>query len=361
MDIVRGVGICLVVLGHNPVCLQGGWAYAAIFSFHMPLFYFLSGYFHKEAASWKEEVVVRARKLLLPYFLTAFAYVLLKFTQNPVFFFQNELKPLLFGILWGSGGRGSIDRYMFWPPMWFLTSLFVTQLAYGALERSIFCKSRRIIRVITVLCIFGLGQYYLLEGGKGYLNFFGTTLILAENGLPYNLDIVPITLFYYWIGVESSRYIARHSNASLQFSSVPRLLFVWLLFALTIYMSWKFVPQFLAEGVMDLNLRNYGNQIGATVLALLGIYGMLCLGNVLEGSAPTFIQGILVYLGQFSLVILVFHHVFQKEALQRQPDWPGGWLVAFLVGILFPVLAAKFLMAKNKSLSRIYNIPLAKG
>ncbi len=44
LDIAKGLGIVLVVLGHNPVFREGAhWLYEAVYLFHMPLFFFLSG------------------------------------------------------------------------------------------------------------------------------------------------------------------------------------------------------------------------------------------------------------------------------------------------------------------------------
>lgn len=46
IDVGRGIGMMLVVLGHtvNP----GSLLWKAIFAFHMPLFFMLSGYLYKQ-------------------------------------------------------------------------------------------------------------------------------------------------------------------------------------------------------------------------------------------------------------------------------------------------------------------------
>lgn len=43
-DIMRGIGILLMLLGHIPV---EGLAYKLIYSFHMPMFFILAGHFTK--------------------------------------------------------------------------------------------------------------------------------------------------------------------------------------------------------------------------------------------------------------------------------------------------------------------------
>lgn len=41
VDIAKGIAIMLMVIGHE---VSNGLVYALIFSFHMPLFFILSGY-----------------------------------------------------------------------------------------------------------------------------------------------------------------------------------------------------------------------------------------------------------------------------------------------------------------------------
>ena len=56
MDIARGMGILLVVLGHNHVCASGTAIFLSIYSFHIPLFFFLSGLFHKRQVSLTKDI-----------------------------------------------------------------------------------------------------------------------------------------------------------------------------------------------------------------------------------------------------------------------------------------------------------------
>ena len=57
-DIMRGVGIILMMLGHIPV---DGFAYRWIYSFHMPMFFILSGLFTKNAALFAGGVFAGSR------------------------------------------------------------------------------------------------------------------------------------------------------------------------------------------------------------------------------------------------------------------------------------------------------------
>ena len=54
LDIARGIGILLVVLGHNDFAALSPFFHQVIYSFHIPLFFFLSGYFINASISFFE-------------------------------------------------------------------------------------------------------------------------------------------------------------------------------------------------------------------------------------------------------------------------------------------------------------------
>jgi fucose 4-O-acetylase-like acetyltransferase len=107
MDIARGIGILLVVMGHNPACASETLAKPLIFSFHIPLFFFLSGYFHRQRKGIGIDLRQRARRLLVPYGLTGLLFVFYKALQNSPDFYERDLWVFLRGIVWGAGGSGT--------------------------------------------------------------------------------------------------------------------------------------------------------------------------------------------------------------------------------------------------------------
>jgi len=85
VDVAKGWGIILVVLGHTERGLinaglapQGGWLEsmdAWVYAFHMPLFFFFSGLFASRgaAAPWRKFLNSRARTIVYPYLVWATA------------------------------------------------------------------------------------------------------------------------------------------------------------------------------------------------------------------------------------------------------------------------------------------------
>ncbi|MCA1324565.1 acyltransferase family protein [Herbaspirillum sp. alder98] len=63
IDVLRGIGIVLVVWGH----VYGGYSFDLIFLFHMPLFFFLSGMLFKPVDDVGAFARIKARQLLVPY------------------------------------------------------------------------------------------------------------------------------------------------------------------------------------------------------------------------------------------------------------------------------------------------------
>lgn len=73
-DIAKGIGIILVIIGHsgvpNPIL-------HVIYSFHVPLFFIISGYFCK-VTSIKETIIKSFKRYMLPYFITCLLVVFIK-------------------------------------------------------------------------------------------------------------------------------------------------------------------------------------------------------------------------------------------------------------------------------------------
>lgn len=162
IDKLRGFAILLVVMGHLylPYTVQGNSHPVAemIYSFHMPLFFFISGYLceitHKIAMiGYLNFVRKKVISLLIPYLFWVVAISFL-FTDKSITTFGDFI--LLFN---------------FFPNklFWFMPVLFLIMLIY-MLQYKMFHKkdslARRLLFVIIVcglLCILGvlLHEYFL--------------------------------------------------------------------------------------------------------------------------------------------------------------------------------------------------------
>lgn len=99
MDIAKGVGILCVIVGHmgNKMLNQ------IIFSFHMPLFFVIGGYFLSEKQSAADIFVKRLKQLLKPYIITCIAVI-----------FINTSKSILKCIFNKATWQLTIDEFLKW-------------------------------------------------------------------------------------------------------------------------------------------------------------------------------------------------------------------------------------------------------
>lgn len=168
VDRLKGIGIILVVAGHVLRGLDGSglggenFSYfhnldRAIYSFHMPLFFFVSGFlFYKGvlSASPFALVVNKVKLLLYPYFVWSVLQGLLE-----VFFSRYTN---------GRADLGSIASIVWMPraQFWFLYVLFLIFLVFSLCER--FCGSLRyglliLISLILFFLAFRFDGYWILK------------------------------------------------------------------------------------------------------------------------------------------------------------------------------------------------------
>lgn len=146
VDIFRGIGILLMVMGH--VGFGAKFDYF-IHAFHMPMFFFVSGYFYKDREIrfidflWK-----KVKTLLFPYAVFGlfhyFVWIYLNRDTNPLFNWH-----IPYHLLWNN-----TDGMPIAGALWFLTALFFVDILYFLLNRCI--KNKGILTIVVgVFAVFG--------------------------------------------------------------------------------------------------------------------------------------------------------------------------------------------------------------
>ncbi|GAB3925227.1 acyltransferase family protein [Mucilaginibacter myungsuensis] len=273
LDIAKAIGIFLVVWGHaNPPY----GVVKLIYAFHMPLFFFVSGYlfsFSKHPTA-REFISVRARQLLLPYiFLNIISYLFwLLISRN--FGIDNAAdvpvyKPLI-GMIYGNG----MDDYLHHcVPLWFLTCLFVVEVLFYLLFKNLKQK-------VLLLIVFALLAYAD--------HYFGIVR------LPWGTNIALTAIVFY-----SAGHIAKDLlNKVLASNKLMLIVFAAILFGVMGVIA-------LRNGVPDMNARVYNNYTLFIIGAFCGTFALLSLSKFIELSIRniSYIQFISVN----TLAILGFH------------------------------------------------------
>jgi len=181
LDQVRGLAAILVVIGHSLTLLpayQSNFFFRFIYSFHMPLFFFISGYLLsvKKFTGFFTFFKTQLVRLFFPYLLWHFLYIQL----NSGIIESSQLYKLLqTAILHPSAP-------------WFLHVLFFTSLMFYVLnlilDKSLFksISTKLYLLTFVVSCLylaqFLLGPFYVISKFRyfifyTYLMFFGATII----------------------------------------------------------------------------------------------------------------------------------------------------------------------------------------
>jgi fucose 4-O-acetylase-like acetyltransferase len=323
IDAVKGLGILLVVLGHNWVVLhERGQLFRVIFSFHMPLFFFLSGIFLNESNSIRSAMRSKAASLLKPYFVVLIMLGAAKYIGSQVPG-SDEFGSITYfmGVLWSTGIT------LAWPQMWFLTSLFLAAIvALTIVKLTKPSKyAERLLMIVTVVLLFT--GIFSIQFFWRPSSFSVSALVAgARPGLPWSIDLLPITCAFVLIG-----YLFRNHAKSFVLN-IPLVSLAACAFA---------GLHIIFQETIDLYYRQYGNPLVATAQAMLGIYLIFGAAALLRKFAR--LHAYVSYLGSASLFILIFHYyiegvVFVK--IVKLGDHYAGVAAAisFILGITVPLV-----------------------
>ena len=120
VDIAKGIGIILVVMGHNDFALISPFAHKLIYSFHMPMFFFMSGMFFKPDMPFLTFLKNRFHRVLKPFLAILLWIFFASLSFSKVSFLTAGRR--LIKAMYGSG------YYIDWVQLWFLPHLFAVSL-----------------------------------------------------------------------------------------------------------------------------------------------------------------------------------------------------------------------------------------
>lgn len=309
IDRARGVGIVLVVLGHNPIFKgwPAGLIHDVIFLFHMPLFFYLAGLVQKEV-SVPQYLRSRLRALLVPYLVAGILFLLVASKLD-----WGRIVVGLNGLALGIGDL------MPQPHIWFLPCLFLVGLVQTILFRRVGeLRTASLVLVLIGLAILShvavvnLPGIHIAAGGVNY------------SALPWSADLVPVGLLFFLMGI-----VVRRRSSGLVLKVKGAQPQIWVLFGLLLVAACLFA----ASGWMQLDLNHRVIEgFGVLPFAVMFVLGVSAV-CVLMPSGPGIV---FEYLGRSSLVIFIFHYFVQSRIASRL-DGVDGALVGFVFGLIGPL------------------------
>lgn len=154
IDIMKGIGIVLVVIGHvvSVSVEEDRYIFQTIYLFHMPLFFYISGYTYKKS-DIKVYTIKKTYQLLIPYFS-----LLILFLPVSIYIFPHETDIFTSNTISESlikyfAGRTILNRVT--GVLWFLPVLYFTSVVYN-----IICKFFSFTLTNIIVIVFLILSYY---------------------------------------------------------------------------------------------------------------------------------------------------------------------------------------------------------
>lgn len=309
VNIARGIGMFLVVLGHSisdTVYFNSFFKYIflLIYSFHMPLFFFISGFcavkiFSKVTLSEKLDFIyTRFKRLMIPYFFVGVMYIPIKIFASDFMTKQFDLSEFFLNFLLGENPHSQL---------WTLYALFV----------------------VSVLVII----FKSSDKTKNKLFFiFSLIIALLSTFLPSCiLQNIMLEFFFFTCGC----FLAKDKN----FKQIP--------------MSFSiFIISIISLVLLNFIFEIHGDNSLKIVTGLTGIYLVCFISKHLEKKNYIFFD----IIGNYSIDIYILANIFQVSVrvifLNKLGFSPYFCLLlSILFGILFPIVISKLFVRKSKYLS----------
>jgi fucose 4-O-acetylase-like acetyltransferase len=326
IDIARGIGILLVVLAHNDFGYISQYGHEVIYSFHMPLFFFLSGYFIRTNIPFLDFVKKRFHSLLKPFLFTLFMIYFTSVSFEKMGF-ENALRRIVKS-LYGTG------VYIDWVQLWFLPNLFVVSLYAFVFIVVVGRLNNRWLRLGVLTAILAISLPFLKV-------FYPFSVSLPGNdyelfGLPFSLDLVFLSGFFFILGSEI-RFMADESAFGNYFLLAGTGIAVIAL-------------NYFIDSPIDFNTRLYSSFFINTVEAIAGILFVLALSRQIELHTG-WLAAMMKYFGRASLLILVFHVPIQdfwgQKVLAVTDNLPLSIWIGFIMGVGGSVLIHELFIRRN--------------
>lgn len=306
LDITKGIGILLVILGHfDSIQDIPSGLYTPlrtfIYSFHMPLFFIVSGYLYK-ARSIKETLKKDIVHLGLPYAITCLVIILFYTIYYSISKNSSLLKYYAIASLFGSGTQHTCLYLSSIPSIgaiWFLPALLICKNIYNLLPT----KNRIIYSSFIFLAATVIGRYFI------YLPFS------ALSGLS--------AIIFYAIG----DYLKAIKRISYPF---------WIIGIICWVISYKLSFVEISQPKLDLYFIDVIGALTATVI----IYYI----SIQISFIPSLMQ-CFSWLGKNSLYILCIHLIDRNCDLSYRLSILGHIYIRIILSFIIPIAGA-FLVSK---------------
>lgn len=274
IDITKGIGIIFIIYGH----MLGSHDFRyLLYSFHIPLFFFLSGivYNPEKFKNFSDFFKKTAKGLLLPYFIFAFIFFVLWLIKlKPENLFSPVIIRQFLSIFYANSNNGLMA---FSNILWFLPTLFVTKFLFALITKF----SMKTKFFIYTLMFFSAVGYSL-------------SVYTPNIKLPFGIETALSAVVFYGFGFLWNR----SKKAKLLLLKYKYFLFFPLLIIGSLISTAEY--NFYGQQI-DMRLSHLNNYFSFYIAAFCGIFAWIAFSQTLNKNY------LLEKIGKKSLILFVWH------------------------------------------------------
>jgi fucose 4-O-acetylase-like acetyltransferase len=321
IDTARGLGLLAVFIGHLRIPFASSWVY----TFHMPLFFFLSGLLYPgcEKYTFTQFAWRRFKGLVIPYF-TLGAVIALFYCC--VYAWHHEPASSYFEMF-----QSLLIQKHYWT-IWFLAALFLTQLIYYGLDWCFHRWKYAVSIASVIVCLFGLLRYRLGWGS-----------------LPWNLDVAFVAQFFFHLGY---RFMKMDKVRDWFVGGLPvrRLVCILLVCLFINIVAAKSCIIFSGHS-LDMSIGMYGNELMTMISAIAGILFIVTLAAVTHSRFVTYLgcNTMILFAWHSRIVIVACDMVYAYLGLFQQ----SGRATDFIRGVVTLIVILIVLVPVNEAIKRL--------
>lgn len=299
IDIYRGIGILCMVIGHIYI----GFIFDKFsHAFHMPMFFFVTGYFFT-LKNEKDFFWGKVKTLLVPYCIFGIINILIySIIQNV------DCITMLKHLFWVNT-EGLYDV----GAVWFLTSLFWASMIYFLLRKMI---KNKILLLLLVVMVSVLGNVMSIFGGYR---------------LPWSLDAAFVAVGFIYIG-----NIVRENEENEIIRALLNVKPIFLIILIVIDLGLIFI-----NGYINMRTGEYSNVVLFWLAACVSIVVLWNLAKMLCHSRYRIVNGgskCLQYIGRNSIVFLCLNQIIICALGEVLPNFNMYIKKAIVFAITIPCL-----------------------
>lgn len=267
LDMARGFAILLVIIGH----IEFGGIENWIYTFHIPLFFFLSGCTFNSDYSFIVFLKHKIHSLLIPYFSFGLVIAIFQtiFQHSPT----DEYVTDFFGKI-----QGLLIQNRFWD-LWYIASLFWLEILFFL-----------IVKLFKKVWLIGIVSFLISCYGVYYYNH-------VRIGLLWNVDVCLLVIIFFFAGYLFKNYLEKYIDRLIDNKTIS---VVFIFIFLTANVAFGFYSWAITGIYVDIYSGNIANAPLSALSAFAGIISAVILSKLITLRFFT-------YCGRNSLTMYALH------------------------------------------------------